>query len=123
MNNPNIKGFTLIEVLLAVSIIAISLTALLKSFSQNINYTSHIKTKILETLVAKNSINLITLGIIHLKDNEQISEVTTILNQKIFWQAKLLPTQYPKIKKIEIFICKDQMQNKCEKNLTGYMQT
>lgn len=41
----NESGFTLIEVLLALSIIAIALTALLKAISQNVETTRRIKEK------------------------------------------------------------------------------
>lgn len=41
----NKSGFTLIEVLLALSVIAIALTALLKAISQNVETTRRVKEK------------------------------------------------------------------------------
>lgn len=39
------SGFTLIEVLLALTIIAVALTALLKAIAQNVEHTQRIKEK------------------------------------------------------------------------------
>lgn len=54
--NSNAHGFTLIEVLVAVAIFAISVTALTGTFQSNINNAARLKEKTLATWVAQNKL-------------------------------------------------------------------
>ena len=81
------KGFTLIEVLLALAIIAISLTALLKATSEDISITDRIKNKSISHWVAMQGVAAVQLGLIKIHLNQEATEVTTLLGQKWYWRV------------------------------------
>jgi len=60
------KGFTLIEVLVAVAILAIALTAIIKATSQNIRDTRYLQDKEIATWVAAETLNEALAGVIKL---------------------------------------------------------
>jgi general secretion pathway protein I len=103
----NRLGFTLIEVLIALSIIAIALTALLKSTSQSIEHTERIKDKSISHWVAQQGITAIQLGLIPINLNQEITQVTTMLGQRWYWRAKLTNTKIKTTKKITITVSKN----------------
>jgi general secretion pathway protein I len=55
-SNHDNKGFTLIEVLVALAIFAISVTALTGTFQSNINNAARLKDKTMATWVAQNKL-------------------------------------------------------------------
>jgi general secretion pathway protein I len=85
-------GFTLIEVLLALAVVAIALTALLRASSQNVAHMSQIKDKSISHWVAMQGVTAIQLGLIPIQSNQDISQVTTMLGQRWYWRAKFAPT-------------------------------
>ena len=103
-----IAGFTLIEVLLALAIIAIALTALLRATSQTITNTTHIKDKSISHLVAMQAITAIQIGTININLNQEITEVTTILNDRWYWRAALFSTPIKSMQQINILVSKNQ---------------
>jgi len=57
----NKNGFTLFEVLIALAILAISLTAMIKASSENTVNTAYLRNKYLASLVAANKMNELQL--------------------------------------------------------------
>lgn len=84
-----ISGFTLIEVLLALAVIAIALTALLRATSQAIDNTSRIKEKTISHWVASQGVTMIQLGLVQVSTNQESTQVTTMLGQRWYWRVKL----------------------------------
>lgn len=101
-------GFTLIEVLLALAIIAIAFTALLKATSQDISATTRIREKTISHWVATQGIALIQLGLLSSPNNQAISEVTTLFNQDWYWRASIKPTAIKSVQEITITVSKNQ---------------
>ncbi len=101
-------GFTLIEVLLALAIIAIAFTALLKATSQDIAATEHIKDKTISHWVASHGVALIQLGLVNPPNLQEITEVTTLFNQRWYWRAKITPTSIKSVQTITITVSKQQ---------------
>lgn len=102
------KGFTLIEVLLALAIIAIALTALIKATSQNIEFTQHIKDKSISHWVAMHGITAIQLGLIPIALNQEITQMTTMLGQQWYWRATLRSTSLKSMQQIKITVSEKQ---------------
>lgn len=109
MNQPNkIKGFTLIEVLLALAIIAIALTALIKSTAQTVSSTGRIKDKSISHWVAMQGVTAIQLGLLKVPTTQEITQVTNMLGQRWYWRAKLQPTPVEHMQQINITVSKNQ---------------
>ena len=66
MRTNKAHGFTLIEVLLALSVIAIALTALLKATAQNIQNTHRIKEKTISHWIAMQGVSMIQLDLVQI---------------------------------------------------------
>src|SRR3990167_2801134 len=102
------RGFTLIEVLLALTIIAIAFTALLKATSQDISASTRIKEKTIAHWVATQGITLIQLGLLTSPNNQDLSEMTTLFNQVWYWHASIKPTAIKSVQAITITVSKNQ---------------
>lgn len=79
-------GFTLIEVLIALVILSISLTAIVKATSSNISNTTYIKNKALAHLVALEAQQLIQLNSLNFNGNKT-EQKTILADKEWFWQA------------------------------------
>lgn len=95
-------GFTLVEVLLALSIIAIALTALLKSTSQSIENTQRIKDKSISHWVAMQAVTMIQLKLVQLNPSQESTQTTTLANQKWYWRAKISSTPIKNVQQLTI---------------------
>lgn len=112
-------GFTLIEVLLALAIIAIALTALLKVTSQNIDNTQRIKEKSIGHWVAMQGVSMIQLKLVQLDSGQESTQATTMLGQKWFWRAKITATPIKTIQRMTISISLNQ-SGPFREELTAY---
>ncbi|OGV29188.1 MAG: type II secretion system protein GspI [Legionellales bacterium RIFCSPHIGHO2_12_FULL_35_11] len=86
-NTANL-GFTMIEVLIALAILAISLTALLSTEATSINIYSRIKNKAISHIVEMQMITKVKLGEIRIQDG-----LATTIPMKAFgktWYARLM---------------------------------
>lgn len=102
------KGFTLIEVLLALAIIAIALTAILKATAQNIENTQRVKEKTISHWIAMQGVSMIQLGLIQINPSQESTQVTTMLNQKWYWRAKINSTPIKSMQQINISVSQKQ---------------
>lgn len=106
--NRHSKGFTLIEVLLALAVIAIALTALLKATSEDVTLTQRIKEKSISHWVAMQGVTTIQLGMVAINLNQEITQVTKMLGQQWYWRAKLTSTPVRTMQQISITISDKQ---------------
>ncbi|HAT1774065.1 type II secretion system protein GspI [Legionella pneumophila] len=103
-----VSGFTLIEVLLALTVIAIALTALLKAIAQNIDNTHRIKEKTISHWVAMQGIAMIQLNLLRTSQSQESTQATTMLGQKWYWRAKISPTPIKRMQQITISVSSKQ---------------
>lgn len=108
MSRDKEGGFTLMEVLLALTVIAIALTALIKSTSQTVVNTARIKDKSISHWVAMQGVAAIQLGALTLPSNKKITQVTTLLGERWYWQVTLTNTPIPHVLQINISVSKSQ---------------
>lgn len=105
MTRQNKKsGFTLIEVLLALSVIAIALTALLKAISQNVETVQRIKEKNLCHWIAMQGLAMIQLNLLQVNQSQETTQDTSMLNEHCYWRAKISTTSQKNIQKIIISV-------------------
>ncbi|WP_269458321.1 GspI family T2SS minor pseudopilin variant LspI [Legionella waltersii] len=102
------NGFTLIEVLLALAIIAIALTALLKATSQDVENTSRIKEKTISHWIAEQGVNMIQLGLMQPNQSQESTQATTMLGEKWFWRAAVHSTPIKRLQRIVISVSQNQ---------------
>lgn len=95
-------GFTLIEVMIALVVIAIGLGALVTAGSQNIRQYQHLEIHMAENWVAMQTVNLLRLGLMPLQDNQPYYSVTQIKHLKIYNKVEKKPTSESFLKQIKI---------------------
>ncbi len=100
----NNKGFTLIEVLLALAVIAIGLGALLRASVITIQTTQLLKEKSIKHWVAMQGIAMIQLGLLELPNHVPANEKTIMLNQTWYWRAISHPTPIPHVDRINVSV-------------------
>ena len=96
-------GLALIEVLVALAILSIALTAIIKSASQNIRNTLYLQNKTIATWIGANAINTIRMGLLKAPNPpDHLIHTSNTLGQNWSWQAVLEATPNPHIKQINI---------------------
>lgn len=102
-----ITGFTLIEVLIALAIISIALTAVIKAASQNIKDTFYLQEKTIANWVGADIMNQARLNLIKLplKPEKEEQEQET-LGETWQWQAYLASTPNPHIREVHVLVFK-----------------
>ncbi|CEK10851.1 GspI family T2SS minor pseudopilin variant LspI [Legionella hackeliae] len=106
--SSNNAGFTLIEVLLALAVIAIALTALLKATAQNVANTQRIQEKTISHWIAMQGVSMVQLGLLTPSTSQEITQSTTMLGQRWFWRVKANPTPIKSVQQIIITVSKNQ---------------
>lgn len=101
-------GFTLIEVLIALAIIAIALTALLKALAQNVENTHRIKQKTVSHWVAMQGVAMVQLGLLQITPSQETTQDTSMLGEHWFWRARVSATPQKSIQLITISVSADK---------------
>ena len=98
-------GLTLIEVLIALAIISIALTAIIKATAQNIRSTSYLQEKTIAMWVGQQVINEARVNLLVLSGDDKVQQQTAMLGQEWYWQASKKNTANPKIimLKVDVF--------------------
>lgn len=103
------KGFTLIEVLLALMLLTIGMTALLKSMGSNIRSSLRLKEKTIEHVIAMNALAQIQLHTFKTTLNQEFTSSTSMAQQNWYWRAKITPTSIKTIQKITVSVSNRQV--------------
>ena len=83
------KGFTLIEVLIALMIIAIALAAVIHSMNQSIRVADKVKSDMIAHWVGLNTLSEIQLGMIRTPNaDDPVQGKTTMLGENWQWTAR-----------------------------------
>lgn len=94
------QGFTLIEVLIALAIVAIAFTALIQSNAQSIRQTQRVQEKTLSHWVMKQGITMVQLGLIQPDPNQ--THATRLLGQRWYWRAQTHSTSLKHVQQLQI---------------------
>ena len=97
-------GFTLIEVLLALAILSIGLSSLLKSNTDNIRFTSRIKVKSVSHQIAMSAIASIQTNSISIPSNREATHSTRISGNTWYWRASIIPAVEKSLEQISVSV-------------------
>lgn len=100
-------GFTLIEVLIALAIVGIALTAVIKATSENIRATAYLQNKTQAMWAGQYVLNAVRTGLIKLDTSDQHKEALEVLGTTWYWQADQEESANRRIKKIAVHIYKN----------------
>lgn len=115
------NGFTLIEVLIALVILAIALTAVVKSILDNTQAASYLQNKTMAHWVGMEVISEAQLGLLPLPDEgDSSSGSITLFNQHWPWFAKFKATPDTGVKELDVTV-KMHDNNQVLAKLTGYV--
>jgi len=99
----NDLGFTLIEVLIALVILSIALTTIIKSTSQNIKDTLYLKNKTIALWVGTSKMNEARANLLKLPlAPEKLQDEIEMLGQKWQWSANRVATPNPHIEEVNV---------------------
>lgn len=99
------QGLTLIEVLIALAIVSIAMTAVIKAASQNIRSTAYLQKKTIALWVAEEVINETRAHRLNIGDSSGNQRLTTeMLGKDWYWQKEEEATANPRIKKIIVTV-------------------
>jgi general secretion pathway protein I len=94
-------GMTLIEVLVALAIVAIAMTAVIKATTQTVRGTGYLETKTMAMWVGKQVLNEARLGLLSLP-SDKLKAKTLMLGREWHWQASKEATPNKHIDKLMV---------------------
>lgn len=112
LHEEKLKGLTLIEVLIALAILSIALTAVIKVTTQNIKDTLYLQNKTIAAFVAIENIQAVKLGILHPpKTPDYLLQEETALGQNWLLHIYLQSTPNAHINEIhvDVFLAKQKI--------------
>lgn len=113
--HARVVGLTLIEVLIALAIIGIAMTAIIKATTQNIRSTAYLQNKTIAMWVGSQVLNEARAGILKLPDApDKRKQMTTMLGQDWYWQANQEATPNKRIYKITVSVFAHENENEEE---------
>lgn len=115
------QGFTLVEVLVALAVLAIALAAVLRAMGQAIDATTTLRERHVALWVAQNRLAQHQMSrafpAADTKDGE-----TEIGGQKWFWREQVSTTPEPRIRRIEITVSHTADSQNTQARLVGYLR-
>jgi general secretion pathway protein I len=98
-----ISGLTLIEVLVALAIISVAMTAVIKASSQNIRSTAYLQNKTIAMWVGQQVLNEARAGVLKLPNPpDSVKETTAMLGHDWYWEANQEETPNKRINQIRV---------------------
>lgn len=102
MDHPSQKGFTLIEVMVALMVLSIGLGALLVATTENTRVYQKLQAHFIQNWVDIGATNLLKTNQLEVSLSRPYNAITTIKGIKCYWQVKLIPTTIPMIYQAQI---------------------
>ncbi|KTD51567.1 type II secretory pathway protein LspI [Legionella quinlivanii] len=102
------QAFTLIEVLLALAVIAIALTALVKATAQDVAHTQRLKEKMITQWISTQGAAMVQLGLLSVTTTQEVTQITTMFGQRWYWRVKLVQTPIKSLQQLIITTSKNQ---------------
>ena len=106
------RGFTLVEVMVALAIVAIALPALLMSLYRQIDDTAYLRDKTLAYMVAENKLTEIRLVISSTRNLSagKDSGLSSMAGRDWYWWVETKTTEVAKFFRVDIAVALDEQQ-------------
>lgn len=100
------SGFTLVEVLVAVAIVAMAVTGILVAMMRQIDGTTYLRDKMFANYVAQNQMELALLANAHTNQlpTEALSGSDEMAGKKWYWRAQPKTIAQPGVKQLAITV-------------------
>lgn len=108
-----LAGFTLIEVMVALAIIAIALSAVSRGLGVTVSNQSHLESRVVATWVAENTIAQLQISA---GNNSESTQTVEMLNRKWLVTSKTEATFLPEIYRLSVEV-KEQGSEEISANL------
>ena len=107
-HNINECGMTLIEVLIALAIVSIGMTAIIKAASQNIRGTQYLQDKTEAMWVATNVINQFRAGTLSFNADDKSDDKVNMLGKDWYYKVEQAATPNKHIQKITVSVAEHE---------------
>ena len=114
------KGFTLLEVLVALSIAAIGLAAVSRALYQNIEVADRLSQKMVGTWVASNYLAELQINREYLSGGST-TDTATMAERKWFIQSEYTPTGDNQIVRVDVSVFEDQERDRPAAKIFGFL--
>lgn len=106
MRARRLRGFTLVEVMVALAIVAIAVPALLFTLDQQIDGTAYLRDRSLARVVAANRMNelRLTLRAGQRRLQGSLSGSETLASRDWYWRVSTTATQVPNFSRVEVAV-------------------
>lgn len=101
MSHRNVAGFTLLEVMVALAIVAIALGAVLSTSAKDTGNLTHLRDKTLANWVALNQLNLLE-ATREFPDLPRIQGVEFMANRNWYYNYEIKDTPIPMVQRVDI---------------------
>ena len=115
------RGFTLVEVLVALAVLAIALAALMRSLAQSIDTSYVLREHTLAAWVAQDRLVMHQLKL-DWPSTDTTDGENEVSGEKWFWREKVIATPEPKMRRIEITIRRQANSQNYQAMLVGYLR-
>lgn len=113
------KGFTLVEVLIAVAILAIAIAGMLHTLQIITSSTRKIENRLMQNFIGKQGLAMIKLGLINIAEAENLTQKTILFGKSWYWRVKLNFLKPEKVYQITI-LTSNKMHTNFQPIITGY---
>ena len=114
------SGFTLLEVLVALSIAAIGLAAVSRALYQNIEVADRLSQKMVGTWVASNHLSELQINREYLSGGST-TDTATMAEREWFIQSEYTPTGDNQIVRVDVSVYEDQDRDRPAAKIFGFL--
>lgn len=122
MKSQQQRGFTLIEILIAMAILAIAMGALMQTAAQNASNTSGLRDRTLAQWVAANKLAELQTQKTWSPLGKTKGEMT-MANSQWFWQVEVLKVHDDDLRRVEISVRKTESSKSSLYTLPGFISS